>query len=438
MHILVAEYQTGVSGYRSVKTIEEAYTLVCGDIVEDVFYHVGKSTTINIDTVYQFMTIISKVRNIYVVDKTDNYNKVLHELGVRCCSVYLNEYIDTEEDFEFVRRVSDATINVKNDLVIDSLLNNIETVKTGIDRLIQFCEGSIGFMEVTEEDKVSCNRFNYVMDEVSKFIKTYKKDNSKTGMFEPIIKLLGENIYKMKEGYNKELANSVKLKKEMDVLNRRYDELLFDYNLYKENSKLFLFPTPYFVRKGKTKVLYVKEYSKCSYLASTLFNFRLYLTNAVKNSTSFFVICQHNYGLQEQRFNSYKNPVNLNAVDLSTIQKPETLPIAYMFEQNDTVWDKLFDYGFSYIIVLDRFYVKNPILTIENEKVGFDLCAINSQRDLVTFEIDPNKVIMSVETKGRYLIPHMEGFRGKKPDVQFNMYLDKMGAVYREWLRRLK
>lgn len=438
MHILVSNYETAAEGYKTVKTIEEVYEIVCNNNVEDVFYHVGKPAVIDIDVIYQFITIVSKVNNIYVVDNTSSYNRVLCELGIKHCGVYLNEYIDTVDDFEFIRQSSDMIVAEKNTVIIDSLVTNIESAKNGVNRLIRFCEGSIGYFEVTEEDKINCNKFDYVINEVVKFLIRYKKENEKVDVFSPVIKLMADNIFRMKEGYSKELVNSGRLQKELDRVNKRYDDLTFDYNLYKENSKLFLFPTPYIVKKGKkTKVLYVKEFGRCSYLASMLFNFRLFLTTVIKNSTSLFVICQHNYGIQEERIKNLKNVVNLSTTELSSIEKLDTVPVAYMFEQNEKVWDNLLNYGFNFIVVLDRFYVANQILTMSNDKVGIELFAVNSTRDILNFNLDVNKVIMSVESQGRYLIPYMEGYRGKKSAIQYSMYLEKMGVVFREWSRRL-
>ena len=169
-----------------------------------------------------------------------------------------------------------------------------------------------------------------------------------------------------------------------------------------------------------------------------LFNFRLFLTGSNRRYRTLLVVCFHNVGLHEKRTLSRKGITLLNTVDnVNSVQELNKVPIAYMSEQNSGVWDALLDSDLTHIIVLDRFYSDNPILRVEN-KVGLELSAVSSSKDIDLFNLDKNKVIMGIEGNGRHIIPHIEGYSGASAGTQLTMYITNMGSTFREWQRGLK
>ena len=439
MHILIASYNISLKGYKSVRAVDDIDELLEVETVEDVFYHVTDDNRFNIDIVIRLIAYTSKVKNIYIVDQSGRLKHNLQIFGFKFCGVYTEEYIETYDSFDFVRSTSNLSLIGDNQKAINYLLRNIDDLKLAMGQLIKVCNGDIGLMEMTDYEKRCCKQSGYLLNEIYGFMKSYKDGLNDNDNIESVIKLIGDTLYNSKKGYHSELSHSNELRLQLEDLNRSYENLKFDHDLYKESSKIFLFPTTYNVTKGTgTKVFYIREYSHCTYLLSMLFNFRLFLTGSNKSYRTLFIVCFHNVGLHEKRTLSRKGITLLNTVDnVNSVQELNKVPIAYMSEQNSGVWDALLDSDLTHIIVLDRFYSDNPILRVEN-KVGLELSAVSSSKDIDLFNLDKNKVIMGIEGNGRYIIPHIEGYSGASAGTQLTMYISNMGSTFREWQRGLK
>jgi len=439
MHILIASYNISLKGYKSVRAVDDIDELLEVETVEDVFYHVTDDNRFNIDIVIRLIAYTSKVKNIYIVDQSGRLKHNLQIFGFKFCGVYTEEYIETYDSFDFVRSTSNLSLIGDNQKAINYLLRNIDDLKLAMGQLIKVCNGDIGLMEMTDYEKRCCKQSGYLLNEIYGFMKSYKDGLNDNDNIESVIKLIGDTLYNSKKGYHSELSHSNELRLQLEDLNRSYENLKFDHDLYKESSKIFLFPTTYNVTKGTgTKVFYIREYSHCTYLLSMLFNFRLFLTGSNKSYRTLLIVCFHNVGLHEKRTLSRKGITLLNTVDnVNSVQELNKVPIAYMSEQNSGVWDALLDSDLTHIIVLDRFYSDNPILKVEN-KVGLELSAVSSSKDIDLFKLDKNKVIMGIEGNGRHIIPHIEGYSGASAGTQLTMYITNMGSTFREWQRGLK
>lgn len=439
MHILIASYNISLKGYKSVRAVDDIDELLEVETVEDVFYHVTDDNRFNIDIVIRLIAYTSKVKNIYIVDHSGRLKHNLQIFGFKFCGVYTEEYIETYDSFDFVRSTSNLSLIGDNQKAINYLLRNIDDLKLAMGQLIKVCNGDIGLMEMTDYEKRCCKQSGYLLNEIYGFMKSYKDGLNDNDNIESVIKLIGDTLYNSKKGYHSELSHSNELRLQLEDLNRSYENLKFDHDLYKESSKIFLFPTTYNVTKGTgTKVFYIREYSHCTYLLSMLFNFRLFLTGSNRSYRTLLVVCFHNVGLHEKRTLSRKGITLLNTVDnVNSVQELNKVPIAYMSEQNSGVWDALLDSDLTHIIVLDRFYSDNPILRVEN-KVGLELSAVSSSKDIDLFNLDKNKVIMGIEGNGRHIIPHIEGYSGASAGTQLTMYISNMGSTFREWQRGLK
>lgn len=439
MHILIASYNISLKGYKSVRAVDDIDELLEVETVEDVFYHVTDDNRFNIDIVIRLIAYTSKVKNIYIVDHSGRLKHNLQIFGFKFCGVYTEEYIETYDSFDFVRSTSNLSLIGDNQKAINYLLRNIDDLKLAMGQLIKVCNGDIGLMEMTDYEKRCCKKSGYLLNEIYGFMKSYKDGLNDNDNIESVIKLIGDTLYNSKKGYHSELSHSNELRLQLEDLNRSYENLKFDHDLYKESSKIFLFPTTYNVTKGTgTKVFYIREYSHCTYLLSMLFNFRLFLTGSNKSYRTLLIVCFHNVGLHEKRTLSRKGITLLNTVDnVNSVQELNKVPIAYMSEQNSGVWDALLDSDLTHIIVLDRFYSDNPILRVEN-KVGLELSAVSSSKDIDLFNLDKNKVIMGIEGNGRHIIPHIEGYSGASAGTQLTMYITNMGSTFREWQRGLK
>ena len=439
MHILIASYNISLKGYKSVRAVDDIDELLEVETVEDVFYHVTDDNRFNIDIVIRLIAYTSKVKNIYIVDQSGRLKHNLQIFGFKFCGVYTEEYIETYDSFDFVRSTSNLSLIGDNQKAINYLLRNIDDLKLAMGQLIKVCNGDIGLMEMTDYEKRCCKQSGYLLNEIYGFMKSYKDGLNDNDNIESVIKLIGDTLYNSKKGYHSELSHSNELRLQLEDLNRSYENLKFDHDLYKESSKIFLFPTTYNVTKGTgTKVFYIREYSHCTYLLSMLFNFRLFLTGSNRSYRTLLVVCFHNVGLHEKRTLSRKGITLLNTVDnVNSVQELNKVPIAYMSEQNSGVWDALLDSDLTHIIVLDRFYSDNPILRVEN-KVGLELSAVSSSKDIDLFNLDKNKVIMGIEGNGRHIIPHIEGYSGASAGTQLTMYITNMGSTFREWQRGLK
>lgn len=439
MHILIASYNISLKGYKSVRAVDDIDELLEVETVEDVFYHVTDDNRFNIDIVIRLIAYTSKVKNIYIVDQSGRLKHNLQIFGFKFCGVYTEEYIETYDSFDFVRSTSNLSLIGDNQKAINYLLRNIDDLKLAMGQLIKVCNGDIGLMEMTDYEKRCCKQSGYLLNEIYGFMKSYKDGLNDNDNIESVIKLIGDTLYNSKKGYHSELSHSNELRLQLEDLNRSYENLKFDHDLYKESSKIFLFPTTYNVTKGTgTKVFYIREYSHCTYLLSMLFNFRLFLTGSNRSYRTLLVVCFHNVGLHEKRTLSRKGITLLNTVDnVNSVQELNKVPIAYMSEQNSGVWDALLDSDLTHIIVLDRFYSDNPILRVEN-KVGLELSAVSSSKDIDLFNLDKNKVIMGIEGNGRHIIPHIEGYSGASAGTQLTMYISNMGSTFREWQRGLK
>lgn len=439
MHILIASYNISLKGYKSVRAVDDIDELLEVETVEDVFYHVTDDNRFNIDIVIRLIAYTSKVKNIYIVDQSGRLKHNLQIFGFKFCGIYTEEYIETYDSFDFVRSTSNLSLIGDNQKAINYLLRNIDDLKLAMGQLIKVCNGDIGLMEMTDYEKRCCKQSGYLLNEIYGFMKSYKDGLNNNDNIESVIKLIGDTLYNSKKGYHSELSHSNELRLQLEDLNRSYENLKFDHDLYKESSKIFLFPTTYNVTKGTgTKVFYIREYSHCTYLLSMLFNFRLFLTGSNKSYRTLLIVCFHNVGLHEKRTLSRKGITLLNTVDnVNSVQELNKVPIAYMSEQNSGVWDALLDSDLTHIIVLDRFYSDNPILRVEN-KVGLELSAVSSSKDIDLFNLDKNKVIMGIEGNGRHIIPHIEGYSGASAGTQLTMYITNMGSTFREWQRGLK
>lgn len=439
MHILIASYNISLKGYKSVRAVDDIDELLEVETVEDVFYHVTDDNRFNIDIVIRLIAYTSKVKNIYIVDHSGRLKHNLQIFGFKFCGVYTEEYIETYDSFDFVRSTSNLSVIGDNQKAINYLLRNIDDLKLAMGQLIKVCNGDIGLMEMTDYEKRCCKQSGYLLNEIYGFMKSYKDGLNDNDNIESVIKLIGDTLYNSKKGYHSELSHSNELRLQLEDLNRSYENLKFDHDLYKESSKIFLFPTTYNVTKRTgTKVFYIREYSHCTYLLSMLFNFRLFLTGSNRSYRTLLVVCFHNVGLHEKRTLSRKGITLLNTVDnVNSVQELNKVPIAYMSEQNSGVWDALLDSDLTHIIVLDRFYSDNPILRVEN-KVGLELSAVSSSKDIDLFNLDKNKVIMGIEGNGRHIIPHIEGYSGASAGTQLTMYISNMGSTFREWQRGLK
>ena len=439
MHILIASYNISLKGYKSVRAVDDIDELLEVETVEDVFYHVTDDNRFNIDIVIRLIAYTSKVKNIYIVDQSGRLKHNLQIFGFKFCGVYTEEYIETYDSFDFVRSTSNLSLIGDNQKAINYLLRNIDDLKLAMGQLIKVCNGDIGLMEMTDYEKRCCKQSGYLLNEIYGFMKSYKDGLNDNDNIESVIKLIGDTLYNSKKGYHSELSHSNELRLQLEDLNRSYENLKFDHDLYKESSKIFLFPTTYNVTKGTgTKVFYIREYSHCTYLLSMLFNFRLFLTGSNRSYRTLLIVCFHNVGLHEKRTLSRKGITLLNTVDnVNSVQELNKVPIAYMSEQNSGVWDALLDSDLTHIIVLDRFYSDNPILRVEN-KVGLELSAVSSSKDIDLFNLDKNKVIMGIEGNGRHIIPHIEGYSGASAGTQLTMYITNMGSTFREWQRGLK
>jgi hypothetical protein len=437
MDLLVTDYPVSIHNCINVNDFTRIkYILLEGTEIDDIICHIADSTGQEKIDVYALLEVISQVNNIYLVTDNEEYSD-LKRLGFKICTLYKGNYIDIDNDIEFIKDMAESTTSINYDKALESAASQVESVKSAIDNILKFCEGELGLLELSLTDKINCRKARYVFTELVEYLTRLNNETHTGDRARTLIKMLSNNLNEANKESIIERGKAALLEKEVEDLNGTVERLNFDNELYKENAKLFLFPSTYVVKECKTKVLYVREYSHCNYLGSMLFNFRLFLADSNKNGSYLFVIGKHIYGLDETRIEKGNSTAVVKSVeDLSDLKDLEKLPIVNITEQNAGVWDNLLNRGLTSIIVLDRFKATNPILDLQGKK-NLYLTAVSSSKDVSTFNLSQDKVISSVDKIGKYTIPYIEGYSGKRPSLQFNLYKDRMASIFRQWARQV-